>query len=252
MSRKLTESFKKIIAHKQQYKCLKCDKLLPPSFQIDHIIPFSISKDDSEQNLQALCPNCHSLKTQRENNRINKFKSLLSKCPKDTSICWFCLETSEKMEQHTCSKEIKDIQEIILEQKKTLSTFEDMISKNKYAENDLLKAFYKINLQKPNNVLNVKICLYNLCVYVDNMIYKIKDNDILPSDVGDAISFATRSKKYCNKIDTIEIDISHNVEEDESFEISKNECFDYLSEVLLDYVPEFILSKDNYVSLILV
>ena len=50
------------------------------------------------------------------------------------------------------------------------------------------------------------------------MIYKIKDNDILPSDVGDAISFATRSKKYCNKIDTIEIDISHNVEEDESFE----------------------------------
>ena len=70
MSRKLTESFKKIIAHKQQYKCLKCDKLLPPSFQIDHIIPFSISKDDSEQNLQALCPNCHSLKpTHRGRNR---------------------------------------------------------------------------------------------------------------------------------------------------------------------------------------
>ena len=41
-------------------------------------------------------------------------------------------------------------------------------------------------------------------------------------------------------------------QENQKVEISKNECFDYLSEVLLDYVPEFILSKDNYVSLILV
>lgn len=32
-------------------------------FHIDHIIEFSISKDDSRENLQALCINCHRIKT---------------------------------------------------------------------------------------------------------------------------------------------------------------------------------------------
>ena len=63
-TRKLKESTKKNIAFRQNYKCLTCDQLLPPSFQIDHIVPFSITNNDDENNLQALCPTCHSLKTQ--------------------------------------------------------------------------------------------------------------------------------------------------------------------------------------------
>ena len=44
--RKLSESLKKIIAHREEYKCAHCKVLLPPSFQIDHIIPYSISNND--------------------------------------------------------------------------------------------------------------------------------------------------------------------------------------------------------------
>ena len=63
--RKLSESVKKEVAHRQNYICCKCGQILPPTYQTDHIIPHSISNDDSFENLQALCPNCHSVKTKR-------------------------------------------------------------------------------------------------------------------------------------------------------------------------------------------
>ena len=75
-SRKLKESDKKIIASSQFWKCKICENMLTSSYQIDHIIPFSISQDDSYNNLQALCANCHSYKSQKENNRILQFKKI--------------------------------------------------------------------------------------------------------------------------------------------------------------------------------
>jgi hypothetical protein len=89
MSRKLTEAKKKIIAGRQYYKCAnkpgtkleglvdyECplwkniDKELRGNFDasgydIDHIVEFCITQDDNENNLQALCNNCHSYKTRR-------------------------------------------------------------------------------------------------------------------------------------------------------------------------------------------
>jgi len=35
------------------------------SYQYDHINEYSLSKDSSAQNIQALCPNCHAVKTRR-------------------------------------------------------------------------------------------------------------------------------------------------------------------------------------------
>jgi len=75
--RSLSESVKKQIAFAQQYKCKKCDVLLPSSYQIDHVIPHSVSNDDSEQNLMALCPNCHNcskeyLKIPKQNKTFNE------------------------------------------------------------------------------------------------------------------------------------------------------------------------------------
>ena len=32
-------------------------------FQFDHIAEYCITKDNDESNIQALCPNCHSVKT---------------------------------------------------------------------------------------------------------------------------------------------------------------------------------------------
>ena len=64
---------KKLIAS-QNYNCKKCQNILPYTFQIDHIIPWSISKNNDIKNLQALCSNCHSIKTQKDNQIIREHK----------------------------------------------------------------------------------------------------------------------------------------------------------------------------------
>ena len=72
-TRRVSESLKKIVAHQQRYSCAICRQMLPPSYQVDHIIPLYADVHgtqseylNSEENLQALCPNCHSVKTQRD------------------------------------------------------------------------------------------------------------------------------------------------------------------------------------------
>ena len=81
--RTLTESQKKIVAGKQKFKCAnkpgskvikdyECplwkhsDGSFEESlYEIDHIKEFSLTKNDSLKNLQALCLNCHRIKTSR-------------------------------------------------------------------------------------------------------------------------------------------------------------------------------------------
>lgn len=85
VKRLVSEGLKKLVAGRQNYKCAnnpksnvvknyKCplweNKLRQGNFgeegyQIDHIIEHSITKDDNESNLQALCLSCHSVKTKR-------------------------------------------------------------------------------------------------------------------------------------------------------------------------------------------
>ena len=55
------------IAARQEWKCNTCTKILSYVFEIDHMIPWKISYDDSNKNLQALCVECHKLKTANEN-----------------------------------------------------------------------------------------------------------------------------------------------------------------------------------------
>ena len=55
----IRESIKKEISYRQSYKCLGCEDLLPPSFQIDHIIPWSTGGTTTFDNLQVLCKHCH-------------------------------------------------------------------------------------------------------------------------------------------------------------------------------------------------
>ena len=40
-----------------------CKMLLPPTFEVDHIVELCDGGKDEYSNLQALCPNCHALKT---------------------------------------------------------------------------------------------------------------------------------------------------------------------------------------------
>jgi hypothetical protein len=92
--RTITESTKKKIAGKQHYKCAnsptkqlagltdyKCplwqiigqnQGLFDESgYEIDHITEFSVTQNDDDNNLQALCLCCHNVKTKRFN-AINK------------------------------------------------------------------------------------------------------------------------------------------------------------------------------------
>src|SRR3989344_2238120 len=72
--RTLTPSDKKRIAAKQQWKCNWCGKVLPVRYHIDHKKEFSRRGSDKESNLQALCPNCHSDKTEEERNKKRQEK----------------------------------------------------------------------------------------------------------------------------------------------------------------------------------
>ena len=249
--RKLSESVKKEVAHRQNYICCKCGQILPPTYQTDHIIPHSISNDDSFENLQALCPNCHSLKTQRENIRIIKFKSLLSKFTcENTNLCWFCLESVNDMEDHlkSCSKILKDINKTILKPKIKVSSLDEMLAMHVYDDSssivvNKLKNMKISDSKEVSNILYIEIGLHDFSITVNNE-YKHKTNgDISALDVGEAVCYGTRSKKYSKKIDTIEILLSDNeIERDEE---DKNACYNYLCDVLLEYLPERLFKKDT-------
>lgn len=67
--RKYSTTHRIHIAYKSKYKCNKCDILLPPEFEVDHIKELRDGGKDEYDNLQALCPNCHAEKT-----RVNTLK----------------------------------------------------------------------------------------------------------------------------------------------------------------------------------
>tara|TARA_B100000674_G_C37889598_1_gene938311 strand:+ start:335 stop:874 length:540 start_codon:yes stop_codon:yes gene_type:complete len=51
------------IAYKSKYRCNACNCLLPPTFEVDHIVELRDGGKDEYDNLQALCNNCHAAKT---------------------------------------------------------------------------------------------------------------------------------------------------------------------------------------------
>jgi len=61
--RALSERVKKTVAYTQAYKCAGCDCLLPPTHEVDHIVPVALGGHNGMGNLQALCRTCHTQKT---------------------------------------------------------------------------------------------------------------------------------------------------------------------------------------------
>jgi hypothetical protein len=94
------------LALAQGYRCASCRDLLHPDSQADHVVPWSLSGDDDDSNIQLLCPNCHAAKSGNEAGRIRIARSRLSQlvvsaapsaspaalAPFDTRVCWACLE----------------------------------------------------------------------------------------------------------------------------------------------------------------
>ena len=61
--RKVNETTKKVVAANQGWHCNMCQNMLDASYEVDHIIPLYKGGDNSINNLQALCRNCHGKKT---------------------------------------------------------------------------------------------------------------------------------------------------------------------------------------------
>jgi hypothetical protein len=85
------------LAYRQQYRCAHCDELMHPDAQTDHIVPWCLVPDDSDSNVQILCPNCHVTKTHDEAGRIRRVKDVLcriqaGKMDKLEGVCWRCLQ----------------------------------------------------------------------------------------------------------------------------------------------------------------
>lgn len=242
MSRKaIRESIKKEISYRQSYKCTKCSQLLPPSFQIDHIIPWSISNDDSEENLQALCPNCHSCKTQKETMRIIQYKRLLEKCPRDYHLCWFCLETHLKKASHDCGKILKNINEIVKAQTEILSNFEEMCNRYKYVEKVISK-----EVAKDDN-LKIKIQLYSNSIYVNNVIVKYTE-ELCMDHIVEAVFLSTRKKSDSRRFSSVNVTIETLSEDDDD---DKSQCLEFLeNNNLIEKLPQRIFKEDEDITVI--
>lgn len=234
MRKPIREILKKEISYRQSYKCNKCSELLPPSFQIDHIIPWSISNDDSEENLQALCPNCHSNKTQKENMRIIQYKKILSNCPNDYKLCWFCLETYD-CKIHKCEKIVKDIPKLVKVQSELTTSFEEMCNKYKYVKREK---------DDEERILKIKITLYDNSIYVNNTIVKFTD-EIEIENIVDAVFLSTRSKKYSKKYELIHLTIDCKDEDNDA----KEKCLSFIenSDIIERLPPRIFKESINII-----
>lgn len=62
--REMSKKYRWEIAYRQQYKCAECAELLhPKAMDIDHVKPLSEGGEDTPENCQALCANCHAKKS---------------------------------------------------------------------------------------------------------------------------------------------------------------------------------------------
>ena len=103
--RRLGESMKKRVAAHQEWRCANCTKMLPATFQVDHVFPHALGGSDHPSNLEALCVECHASKSQIEQARIAHHKKLERLCQSGTpssAPCWTCHRIVSTYFTHTC------------------------------------------------------------------------------------------------------------------------------------------------------
>ena len=60
------------LSYRFEHRCAICRALLPTGWHTDHIVALANGGPDEPQNMQPLCPSCHTLKTARENSERGK------------------------------------------------------------------------------------------------------------------------------------------------------------------------------------
>ena len=63
IKRSVSETKKKFVASRQQWRCNDCQQQLDHTYEVDHIKDLRFGGDNSVDNLVALCRNCHGKKT---------------------------------------------------------------------------------------------------------------------------------------------------------------------------------------------
>ena len=108
--RRLGESMKKRVAASQEWRCATCTKILPATFQVDHVYPHALGGSDHPSNLEALCVECHAAKSQVEQARIAHHKKMEKQCETSSSSvpCWTCHRIVSTYFIHTCDHRGED------------------------------------------------------------------------------------------------------------------------------------------------
>ena len=225
MKRKVPESLKKQVAYEQEYKCNVCKYLLPSSYQIDHVIPHSISGDDSRANLVALCPTCHANKTQKECTRIMYYKRLVATY--QCVFCYFCLTQMTDPASHNCGNTLLDIP--------SSKTPMEISSLYKFAHVDILSS--EVSRMDLTDGHILKIHITNDSVKINDYSAKVVDKSLTPHDLGNIIRKATVGE--VDKYTEVHIDII--VPNDGG--TGGEACIEYFSEILPSEVPKEIFKN---------
>lgn len=72
IKRTVSDTTKKMVASKQQWKCGICNQLLDETYEVDHIIPLYQGGTNHIDNLMALDPICHRKKTNKDRIKTNE------------------------------------------------------------------------------------------------------------------------------------------------------------------------------------
>ena len=95
--RKWTSSEKRSVGARQAWTCARCAKLLPATFEVDHVQPLHQGGADCvETNAEALCNQCHARKTLDERMQferlrteaIQRAKAEAEADPKPSTLLW--------------------------------------------------------------------------------------------------------------------------------------------------------------------
>lgn len=225
--RKLSEREKKFVSSLQDWKCGFCKKSLPSSYQVDHIIPFSVSHNDELDNLMSLCPNCHAHKTQNEYNRIIYFKKLKAEM-NCQNLCWFCLNENE---EHKCDKTLKPIKKT---EPKLNYNIEQLDKFNFVMEKSITNSINKMNIDS-----TLRIKLQNSFIFVNSFFTPSSSFSI--EEIVKAVSIATRTKRDSKRYDEVEINIDlGNIGEEKG-----NEMIEFLNDNLPSLLPNRIFKDGN-------
>ena len=85
--KQFTPSQRLQIAYSQEWKCASCAQTLHWTFEIDHKQALFKGGNNSKHNLQALCAQCHRIKSYTERARTDAIDTDIQACAKKEELC---------------------------------------------------------------------------------------------------------------------------------------------------------------------